>query len=53
MEKYTNAFIIMAVISAFIGYGDVVGEASIFAKGVFFVFVGLYVVSLLRIGVTR
>jgi len=43
----------MAIISAFLGYGEIVGAASIIAKGTFFMFIVLYIVSLLRTGVSR
>lgn len=53
MIKYSSAFIIMAIISAILGYGQILGAASGIAKVIFFVFIVLYISTLLRVGVTR
>ena len=53
MIRWATTFIIIAVISAVLGYGGMVGAASGLAKMFFFVFIMLYIISLLRVGVTR
>lgn len=53
MIRWATTFIIIAIVSAVLGYGQMIGAASGFAKMFFFVFIMLYIVSLLRVGVTR
>ena len=47
MIKWAYFFVITAIISAIIGYGELVGPSSIIAKMFFFIFMILYIVSLL------
>lgn len=53
MIKYATLFIILAIISAFLGYGELIGGVSIIAKMLFFLFIGLYIVTLLTVAVRR
>ncbi len=53
MIRWATFFIIAAVFSAILGYSELIGSASIFAKSSFFIFIFLYVASLLRTGLCR
>ena len=53
MFRWTTLFITTAVICAFLGYGQMVGSASIIAKFSFFVFIILYLISMLRTGIYK
>ncbi|MCK7591809.1 DUF1328 domain-containing protein [Subsaxibacter sp. CAU 1640] len=53
MILWARFFIVVAMVFAVIGYGEMVGIASLFAKILFFIFTALYVILLLKIGVVR
>ncbi|MEO6348118.1 MAG: DUF1328 domain-containing protein [Aquaticitalea sp.] len=42
-----------AIISAILGYGEMLGTSSVIAKSLFFIFILLYIISLLRTGIYR
>jgi len=46
MPRWTLSFIIVAFISAVLGFGGIAGFAAEFAKLLFFIFVALFLISL-------
>lgn len=48
MLHYTIVFIVIAIISALLGFGYLAGTAALFAKICFLIFLVMFVVSLLR-----
>ncbi|WP_020470886.1 DUF1328 domain-containing protein [Zavarzinella formosa] len=46
MLRFAIVFLIVALIAAAMGFGGIAGEAAYFAKILFFVFIVLFVVSL-------
>ena len=48
MLHYTIVFLIIAIIAAIFGFGTLAGTAALIAKVCFFIFLVLFVVSLLR-----
>ena len=46
MLRVSVIFFVLSVIAAFFAYGDVDGQVALVAKTVFFVCVGLFVVSI-------
>ena len=52
MLYWTAAFLVISLIAAFFGYGSVSADAAAIAKVLFFLFLTLFVLSLL-VGVFR
>lgn len=53
MLRWSITFFIIAIIAAILGFGDIAGTATGIAKILFFVFLVLFVLSLLFRGVSR
>lgn len=53
MIRWASFFIITAIICAILGYGELLGTSSIIAKSSFFIFIALYIISLLKTGINR
>ena len=48
MLRWTMTFIIMAAISGLLGFGGIAGSSAGLAKACFFVFIVLFIISLVR-----
>lgn len=48
MLSYTVLFVVIAIIAGILGFGVIAGTAALIAKVCFFIFLVLFVVSLLR-----
>jgi uncharacterized membrane protein YtjA (UPF0391 family) len=48
MLKYTVTFLLIAIVAGILGFGVIAGTAALFAKILFFIFLVLFIASLLR-----
>lgn len=53
MLRWTITFIVIAIIAAVLGFGEIAGAASGIAKILFFVFIILFIFSLIRGGLKK